>query len=90
MSCICDTDVPKVEQNYSTCCLILNIFLPGVGTVAAYYRDSSNKNQILIGILQIIFWFMIVGWIWSIYWGCLIYDKANPDPSKPANVKLTS
>lgn len=57
-------------------CLLLNI-IPGVGTIVAGVRDGSNLvRDIVIGILQFVLTIGIIGFIWSIVWGVLIYQKS--------------
>mmetsp|Transcript_5440 Transcript_5440/g.16222 ORF Transcript_5440/g.16222 Transcript_5440/m.16222 type:complete len:93 (-) Transcript_5440:74-352(-) len=52
---------------------ILNIFLPGVGTIVAGILDSDTID-IVIGLLQV--FVPIVGWIWGIVWGVLMIIRS--------------
>lgn len=71
-----DEHIPKVERNpFGILCLILNIIpFPGLGTIIAGAKTSDTKN-IIFGILQIII--PVVGWIWAVVWGVLIFMKSN-------------
>ncbi len=40
-------------------------------------RDGFVPVQCLIGILQLILTPGIIGWVWSIWWGCLIMSKSD-------------
>lgn len=59
------------------CLLLLNIFFPGVGTMLSSCMGGRGfvGTQFMIGILQLLLAATIVGWIWSIWWGCLIWNK---------------
>ena len=80
MSC---QDLISTIPSVSGCCaifiLILNIFLPGVGTLVLACIGPSIwcGNQILAGIFQILLAPLIIGWIWSIYWGILVLGKSG-------------
>ena len=73
------TSIPSVNGCCAFFILILNIFFPGVGTlVLACIGDRfACGNQFLVGILQIILAPLIIGWIWSIYWGILVLGKSG-------------
>jgi len=55
--------------------LLLNIFLPGWGTVFAgiIVNPTLAKNNLVIGTIQYFTAFLLIGWIWSIYVGIKIY-----------------
>lgn len=61
------------------CLLLLNIFLPGLGTMisSCMGRDGIVCEQLLVGLLQMLLSGFLIGWIWSIWWGCLIWGKDN-------------
>ena len=71
-------EVPKVSQIVAIISAILNIILPGFGTIVAACAvdDLVSKTHVLCGILQFFTAFILVGWIWSIYWGWLIFARA--------------
>lgn len=60
-------------------CLILNLIpiTSGIGTIVAGIQDKRNLvRDIIIGVLQLLFFWAIIGWIWSIIWGIFIYQKS--------------
>lgn len=84
-------DVPKVHKVVAVIVFCLNFVLPGFGTMVASCATKAEtvpKTQIVIGILQFLTSFVIIGWILSILWGWLIILKAfeygeEPDPLSP-------
>jgi len=72
--CCRNMQVPTLEKDWGTGMLVVNILLPGVGTLVAGIKSERNTTMV-IGVLQFLLAFVIVGWIWSIYWGWLIYKK---------------
>ena len=67
--------VHKVNKPMHILILILNIFFPGVGTmISACLSGGSNLTYTLvIGLIQFFTAGCLIGWIWSIYWGILIF-----------------
>ncbi len=59
--------------------LLLNIFLPGVGTCVAAYKsqDGYNCKACGNGIGQMITAIVIAGTVWAIIDGVRIYNKSN-------------
>ena len=74
--------VPTLDTNWGTGMLIVNILLPGVGTLVAGIKSERNTTMV-IGVFQFLLAFIIVGWIWSIYWGYLLYKKVRAPCSSP-------
>jgi hypothetical protein len=70
--------VPAVERSpWGILCLILNIVpLPGLGSIIAGAKTSHTKT-IVFGIIQFVTAFIVIGWIWSIVWGVLIFMKST-------------
>lgn len=58
-------------------CFILNIFFPGIGTIIAGIAGGCNGCAIIVGLLQLFTAWLIIGWIWSIWWGWLIFKKSS-------------
>jgi TM2 domain-containing membrane protein YozV len=59
-------------------CLILNIFIPGLGTIIAGASSSNatkKKFNIIFGIIQFLLAIVLIGWVLSIIWGVLIYIR---------------
>ncbi|KAL0483513.1 hypothetical protein AKO1_014553 [Acrasis kona] len=70
--------IPKLEETMALVVLILNIIFPGIGTiVAAILTDSDEKRKwnLIFGVLQILLSFLLIGWLWSILWGVIIYYR---------------
>ena len=75
--CIKDSIV-KVPKDWALVVLIVNIIFPGIGTIIAGYCDGGiNTNCLGVGILQMLTAWLIIGWIWSIWWGVQIYEKSK-------------
>ena len=79
------TDVPRVKNIYAYISFGLNIFIPGIGTIAAACigewdeGKGGNKTQLVIGFLQLLTSVYLIGWLCSIYWGYLILIKSQGD-----------
>lgn len=75
----CSEANPYVPVNVAPIVLVLDIFLPGVGTIVAAYYDPSGCNckTITCGIFQMLTTVILVGWIWSIAQGACIYKKSK-------------
>jgi len=73
------TNVPQVGNVWSYVCLVLNIFIPGTGTMlCACIGDANmNKTQIGVGLVQLLTSVYLIGWLVSVYWGYLIVKKSK-------------
>ena len=73
------SSIPSMNKTTALILFIVNIFFPGLGTMisACVGGGSLNTDQLLVGILQWLTAFLIIGWIWSIWWGWLMYSKAS-------------
>jgi hypothetical protein len=73
------TDVPKLEGSMPLICFILNIFTGGWGTILAAILDPNGFNliQLIIGIVQSWLAYFLVGWIWGLIWGWLIFKAPS-------------
>ena len=78
------TQVLALEDNVTYCAdtgfvlFIVNILFPGLGTIiSAFCPSDVNVTTILIGLAQLILSSLVVGWIWSVYWGYLLWDKSD-------------
>ncbi|XP_033632365.1 protein SPEC3-like [Asterias rubens] len=80
----CRQAIPALHIAAAVPCLILNIFLPGIGTIVAGFsvfccgnpgQEGAGKVgtcclNIFVGLLQLLTcWIFLIGWIWSIMWG---------------------
>lgn len=71
-------DIPSLGKGLALVLLILNIIFPAWGTfLSACLGKEFKSTQIIVGLLQFFTCFLIIGWIWSIWWGILIYEKAS-------------
>ena len=61
--------IPKPTKTIAIVCLIINIILPGIGTIIAACISKASSIQIIVGIAQIPCFSSIVGWVSAIYWG---------------------
>ena len=70
----------------------MNIVLAGSGTIcSAVFNEVQLEGEpltygkkfslftLLIGLLQLTTAWVFIGWVWSMYWGYLIYQKGNQD-----------
>mmetsp|Transcript_19854 Transcript_19854/g.47337 ORF Transcript_19854/g.47337 Transcript_19854/m.47337 type:complete len:100 (-) Transcript_19854:808-1107(-) len=70
-------NVPSVPRATGLLCLILNILpFPGLGSVIAGLQANSSST-VLIGIIQFFLFPGLIGFIWSVWWGVLIYRKSQ-------------
>jgi hypothetical protein len=71
--------IPKVGRTIGMLVLVLNIILPGIGSILAGIIGgrSSDMGCVVAGVLQLLTAVFIVGWIWSIWWGVQIYQKSR-------------
>lgn len=70
-------DIPSLTKGLALILLLLNIFIPPLGTfLLACVGDHFRPTQLLVAILQLLLLGVLVGWIWAVYWGILIMDKA--------------
>eukprot|EP00283_Hemiselmis_rufescens_P011248 CAMPEP_0173436372 /NCGR_PEP_ID=MMETSP1357-20121228/15907_1 /TAXON_ID=77926 /ORGANISM="Hemiselmis rufescens, Strain PCC563" /LENGTH=99 /DNA_ID=CAMNT_0014401443 /DNA_START=41 /DNA_END=340 /DNA_ORIENTATION=+ len=73
--------VPSVKsKSLGMLCFILNIFLPGSGTLVAGLLEDKPSTMV-IGALQFVLSWIIIGWIWSVWWGYLIFVAAKEKES---------
>ena len=72
------TTVHKVKKPLDIIILILNILLPGFGTMICAFGNTSGFSGItlVVGLCQLITSGLLVGWIWSVYWGVLIWKRS--------------
>jgi len=75
------SNVPILHNIWAYICFVLNVIIPGTGTILAAVLGQSdfNKTQGVIGFFQFLTSVYLIGWIWSIYWGYLIVAKSKGD-----------
>jgi hypothetical protein len=71
-------DIPSLSKGTAIFILVLNIVAPPFGTLLLSCLGGEFKpTQVVIAILQLLTLGIIIGWIWSIWWGILTVEKAN-------------
>ena len=70
-------EIPSTTTVIAIVLLIINIFLPGWGTIVMAFLDGFKLKTLIVGILQFFTAFLLIGWIWSIWWGILCLQKAK-------------
>lgn len=68
-------DTPVVAMDRALICLVINILVPGIGTIVA--GVLGNKPQIGKGIAQLVLTIVIVGWIWGVVTGVQLLQNAK-------------
>lgn len=70
--------IPSLSMVLAIVILILNIILPGIGTLCFCCLDKGNLvEHLVIGLLQFFLCWTIVAWVWSICWGVFVVMKAK-------------
>ncbi len=70
--------IPIVTRKpWGVACLVLSIFFPGSGALIAA-GNAENTKWLVIGILQGVTAFMLVGFVWSWVTGVMIFMKSEP------------
>mmetsp|Transcript_17399 Transcript_17399/g.20202 ORF Transcript_17399/g.20202 Transcript_17399/m.20202 type:complete len:82 (+) Transcript_17399:21-266(+) len=72
--------IPSIKGEYMAIILWwVNICYPGAGTLASSCLGEPDwiMDQIIVGILQWLTACCFIGWIWSVWWGGLIYKKRS-------------
>ena len=72
--------VPKVHKFFAILFALINVILPGWGTMFAAcfasVEETVSKSQVVIGLVQFLTSFALIGWLASIYWGYLLVKEA--------------
>ena len=75
-----DKSIHRVGKPLHIVIFLLNIFFPGIGTMISACINKANKLYpftIVIGLLQLLTAWLLIGWIWSIVWGWFIFKKSD-------------
>lgn len=67
--------VPVLATDKALIALLVNVFVPGVGTIIA--GVLGNKPMIGRGVAQLILSIIVVGWIWGIVTGVQLLQNAK-------------
>ena len=71
-------ELPVMPKGLAIVLLVINIFFPGIGTIlASALGNECRPFNILVGLLQILTAGIIIGWVWSIWWGLIMVEKSN-------------
>ena len=74
-------DIPKCKSPLNVIFFIINIIWCGVGSILASFINEGGFAQctLICGIIQWFtnWWLFLIGWIWSIWWGWLIFNKGK-------------
>jgi len=91
------SSIPKLPMCLAVVLLIVNIFLPGIGTIIAGFSvfccgNIGESGSSKLGIFCINFWvrlaqlctvpIFLIGWIWSIMWGVAFITNAGAAESQ--------
>ena len=75
--CCPDDKINPTNAVMATLCLLLNIFLPGVGTILNGCLGVHFVEGLCYGLLQILLTPLLIGWIWSIVYGIKIVQLSG-------------
>ncbi len=75
--CCPDSSINRTSTGVAYFCLCLNIFLPGVGTMINSCAGTFSGSGFCYGLLQLLLFWTIAGWIWSIIYGLEIVRKSK-------------
>ena len=75
----CKLAVVKVDPPMHIVLFVLNIVWPGLGSMISACMDKKgfHTNAFIYGLLQFLFAWTIVCWIWSIVHGYWIFEKGS-------------
>ena len=74
----CQDSIPAIKGECMAILLwFLNLYYAGLGTLGASCLgpDHVIKDQIIVGVLQWLTGGCCFGWVWSVWWGSLIFKK---------------
>lgn len=79
MGSLHEKSIVKLDATMGLVVFLVNTFVfPGAGTIIAYFLSSDKPNEtIIVGIIQILTFEFLVGWIWAIITGWAIYQKSK-------------
>ena len=70
--------IVKLEGQFGLIVFVLNCVLPGWGTVVSGILSKEVRcNNFILGFLQMMLSIILVGWLWSIYTGYMIWYKSS-------------
>ena len=70
-------NIPALPLNLAIMIFISNLIFPSSGTFyLSIIGNGFIKPQLIVGLIQLISLFFLIGWLWSIYWGYLTIKKS--------------
>ena len=70
--------IVKLEGQMGLVVFLVNILWPGMGTIlAGFLNKDAMMNNLIVGLIQMFTCFIVVGYIWSVYTGYLIWQKSS-------------
>ena len=70
-------NIPALPLNLAIMIFISNLLFPSSGTFyLSFIGNGFRKSQLIVGLMQLISTFFVIGWAWSIYWGYLTIKKS--------------
>jgi ABC-type multidrug transport system fused ATPase/permease subunit len=72
--------LPVIEEPQNLYCFLLNVFLPGFGTMYAAFLSKNPKDKNInyfIGLFQLLTALYVIGWVFSIIWGFFIFKRGT-------------
>jgi hypothetical protein len=80
--------IPILPFNLALMILLCNICFPSLGTFyMACIGNKPKKIQIIVGIIQLFLTPLIIGYIWSIFWGIKAINISYSSPCEDKNQK---
>ena len=75
------TNVPRISKPLAIVCAVLNLVVPGLGTLVAACSAQENvsKTQMAIALTQFLTTFFIIGFVFAQYWSYLLVTKSMED-----------
>ena len=74
-------DIPTVKRTPNgILALVLCILLGGIGTIivgAIDDRGNDKKSIIILGVIQFLLSFILIGWIWALIWGIMVFVRST-------------
>lgn len=77
-------DIPSLSRGLAIVILLLNIFIPPLGTfLLSCFGGSFKPTQLIIALLQLLLLGILIGWVWSVWWGILTMEKCHDSSAVP-------
>lgn len=72
-------NIPSMNVVLAIVILCINICLPGIGTICFICLGGGANwtEHLIVGLLQFVLTFLLIGWVWSICWGVFAVMKSS-------------